>query len=265
MAKAVVEDPVLRPRTKCIKLTAMGKRCKRWSTRGSKLCRGHKEEAQTGVHPNNTRSRPPEAPDHSSRSTTRGGLTTHAQKAHFSATQYVINQQSKAALEKLGVETAEITDPKRVLLDSVNSAWRQRQVWEGMLAAIPQDDWAHVGEPPEPGLPYTAKGARIEVIQKLLGEATKTAARVSKLALDAGIEERIVRLAEEQAALIADTVRAGIIAAIGSLNLSKEAEASAIEAALGRASQKLMELAAGGEQIVEAVSSTRKVPVEVRQ
>jgi hypothetical protein len=101
----------------------------------------------------------------------------------------------------------------------------------------------------------SAKGARIETIQRFLTEATKTAARTSKLAIDAGIEERLVRLAEEQSALIADTVRAGLIAGIGSLRLSPAAEAAAIAAAVGQAATHLRALAAGqGTEVYEGIA-----------
>jgi hypothetical protein len=112
-----------------------------------------------------------------------------------------------------------------------------------------------VGKVPIPGQLDSARGARIETIQRFLTEATKTAARTSKLAIDAGIEERLVRLAEEQSALIADTVRAGVIAGIGTLRLSPQAEAAAIEAALGQAATHLRALAAGQSgQIIEGIA-----------
>lgn len=177
--------------------------------------------------------------------------------AKASASRFVLNEQSRDALRRLG-QPDNVTDPKQALMDTVRSAWRQRQVWEAMLNAIPEEDWSHVGEVPIPGVPYTAIGARIEIIQKNLGEATKTAARSSKLAIDAGIEERLVRLAEEQAALIADTVRAGLIAGIGALHLSPAAEQAAIEMAVGQAATHLRALAAGDGMIFEGIAEEVK-------
>jgi hypothetical protein len=159
-------------------------------------------------------------------------------------TNYHITTQARAALAKLHKEYDPSLDPKRVLLDTVSSAWRQRQVWEAMLAAVPEEDWALVGTPPIPGSPTSNRGTRIETMQRFLLEATKVAARTSKLAIDAGVEERLVRLAEEQSALIADTIRAGIIAGIGTLRLSPQAEAAAIEQAVGASAHHLRELAA---------------------
>lgn len=167
------------------------------------------------------------------------------------ASTLVVSEQARVALHKLGQEVDSRLDPKLVLLDTVNSAWRQRQVWEQMLSAIPEEDWEQLGKTPIPGVMSSAKGARIEAIQKHLSDATKVAARTSKLAIDAGIEERLVRIAEEQSALIADTVRAGIIAGISILRqqglITQAGEAAAIEAAVGSAATHLRQLAAGAE------------------
>lgn len=222
-------------RQKCIKITFHGTRCKRWATRGSKLCRGHREEIILDP--------PPEA-------RVRGNVT---RKVKSSITGFVIGQQARSALAKLGVRDAG-SDPKSTLLDMVRSSHQQALVWEAMLNSVPDEDWAAIGQVPIPGLIATAKGARIETIQRFLGEATKSAARASKLAIDAGIEERIVKLAEEQSALIADTVRAGLIAGIGALHLSPEAEAAAISSAVGSAAHHLRALAAGGQEILDGVA-----------
>lgn len=226
-------DPVTRQR--CVRQTTQGKRCKFWSTRGSRLCRMHKEEIQIEAVAG------------------QGQRSTMSKQVQRSATKFVLDLQARDALAKLGKEER-VTDPKQVLMDTVRSAWRQRQVWEAMLQSVPADDWSSLGDIPIPGRPATSKGARIEIIQKFLGEATKTASRASKLAIDAGIEERLVRIAEEQSILIADTVRAGLIAGIGSLRLSPQAEAAALEAAVGSAATHLRALAAGDGEIIEGIA-----------
>lgn len=233
------------PRRKCIRLNAKtGKPCTRWAGRGTSLCDGHKAEVL--------------AAEAERQGSQVGKAITR--RARQSVTSWVLDQQARDALAKLG-KTERVTDPKQVLMDTVRSAWRQRQVWEAMLNSIPDADWSQLGSIPIPGLPGTARGARIEVIQRNLAEATKTASRASKLAIDAGIEERLVRLAEEQSALIADTVRAGIIAAIASLGLSGPAESKAMEIALGRAATHLRQLSAGeGEEIIEA-SAVELIPL----
>lgn len=223
-------DPALRKR--CIRQTSKGTRCKRWATRGSKLCQGHKDDAILDA--------PPSA-------VARGGIS-----------RFVLNEQARAALARLG-EPSKMHDPKQALMETVGSAHRQRQIWESMLNSIPEEDWSHLGEVPIPGLKSSAIGARIEAIQRYLGEATKTAARASKLAIDAGIEERLVRLAEEQATLIADTVRSGLIVGIASLHLSPQAEAKAIELALGASATHLRALSTEDVKIVEGISRPVKM------
>lgn len=243
------------PRTQCIKLTRLRKRCKRDAIGTTKLCKAHKAlaELEAAGTPNEDRAGnlggsvypEPEPAD-----LVKAGIHTSVvkqSKQRMSA--FVITEQSRQALDRLGARYDPQLDPKRVLLDNVEAAWRQRQIWEQMLAAIPDDDWQFLGQTPIPGVPQSAKGARIEVIQKFLSEATKVSMRSSKLAIDAGIEERLVRLAEEQSALIADTVRAGIIAGIAALArlgmISEADQAAATDAAIGSAATHLRQLASG--------------------
>lgn len=186
-------------------------------------------------------------------SAARAGISTQltfehaalARRAGQTPGAFALNERARLALSKIGLEPNAGFDPKTALLATVESAWRQARVWEAMLTQIPDEDWQYVGTVPIPGLIGTAKGARIELIQRNLAEATKTSAKVSKMAIDAGIEERLVRLAEEQSALIADTVRAGIVAAIASLRLTPKNEALALEAALQSAASRLRVLASG--------------------
>jgi hypothetical protein len=226
------------PRQRCIKVTRGGQRCTRWATTGSKLCRPHLDEIKP---------RGPLTPEDRARRQLTKVVAANVSK-------FVLNEQAKVALKRLGLSPGH-TDPKTVLLEAVRSSWQQAQVWESMLASVPEDDWSQVGKVPIPGQSESARGARIETIARFMLETTKVAARTSKLAIDAGIEERLVRLAEEQSALIADTVRAGLIAGIGTLGLSPQAEAAAIEMAVGRAATHLRTLAAGaGGQIIEGIA-----------
>lgn len=166
-----------------------------------------------------------------------------------------VTERAKQALEKLGQSTdLNSLDPKLVLLDMVHTAHQQVLLWKAMLMATPDEDWANLGMPPIPGLKATAGGARIEVVQKHLEAAIKNAAKISATAITAGLSERMVRLAEEQSALIADTVRAATIAAIGSLKLTPQAEAAAIDAAMGAAANHLRALSIGGATVVDGVA-----------
>lgn len=236
------------PRAICTAITRTGARCKHPTTRGrSGLCKFHLRQAK--VRAGELKGGPPPAGHVIAAET-----TNLKKRAHDSLASFQLNTQALAALSKLGLEPNGNFDPKTALLATVESAWRQARVWEAMLASIPQDDYEELGVVPIPGQRASARGARLEIIQRNLTEATKASARISKLAIDAGIEERLVRLAEEQSALIADTVRAGIIAAIGALRLTPQAEAIAIEAATQSAAHHLRLLAAGGEEVVEGIA-----------
>lgn len=243
------------PKTQCVKLTSLNKRCKRAAIGVTQLCKSHSAQAQaqlateaeldaaldSSFNPDNPRL--DKYPQPTPAGIQRGAITSALKKQTLST--FVVNEQARSALQRLGKPSN--TDPRQTLLDLVASSWRQQQVWEQMLAAIPEDDWSMVGVTPVPGSQHSAKGARIEAIQKFLGEATKAAARTSKLAIDAGIEERLVRLAEDQAALIADTVKSGITSAIRvlalSLKLSPENAKLVLDEALGSAAHQLRLLA----------------------
>lgn len=247
-------------------MTPKGTRCKRNAGVGGKLCRIHAAVAQ-GAYP---------GPDPEPSDVVRGGIATKVaseQNQRMAAAvngrnrkvgantvaKLVVSEQARNALARLGTPIGpnDRVDPKSALMDTVRSAWQQRQVLESMLANVPEEDFDLIGTPPIPGSKSSSRGARVEVIMRNLSEATKNAARISKLAIDAGIEERLVRLAEEQSALIADTVRAAVIAAIGSLRLSPNAEAAAIQQAVGAAANHLRALAAGefGDSAVTVIAA----------
>lgn len=283
--------PEAGPRPRCIALNRInGLRCRRLVTKGkTQLCRVHLAKAKAAPDfeayleeltkpPTTGPSRPIEGrkksvgateanPDYTvdpkPEDLVKRGITTTVIRQHKSATALVISAQAKRALEKLGQPydpNATRHDPKEVLLALVASAWQQQQVWEAMLAAIPDEDFNSIGMTPIPGDPLTSKGTRIEAIQKFLDQATKTASRISKMAIDAGIEERLVRLAEEQQALIADTVRAGLVAAVAdlvrSLRLSPADEANLLQSALGAAATQLRALASGKPpEVIEGVAT----------
>lgn len=278
-------SPEAGPRSQCIAINRVnGKRCRRLVTKGrAKLCRLHlamvranpelEGDLTSGPQPKPKltpaqqvkadRLTGSEGSDRPIEAAVKRGITTSLTRRHKSATQLVLTANAKNALRKLGQPydpSAQRQDPKEVLLGLVASAWLQQQVWAAMLDAIPNEDWQWIGVTPIPGNQATSKGVRIEQIQKLLGDATQRAARISKMAIDAGIEERLVRLAEEQQALIADTVRAGLIAAMAGfvqqLHLTKAQEAQALDAALGAAANHLRRLASGAPpEVIDGVAT----------
>lgn len=244
-----------KPRSTCIQVSRhSGQRCKRYTTVGSRLCRSHllmaRGESTQGnsVKGGQAVKAKNEANDMIHDAETNDGvrLTRKRSQNLQNATGLVVSEQARAALAKLGtpLSAQDKVDPRVALLDTVRSAVRQREVWESMYASIPEPDWSALGMPPIPGSTASAKGARIEVISKNLAEATKNASRIAKMAIDAGIEERLVRLAEEQSALIADTVKAAVIAAVGSLGLSALDESTTLDNALHAAATHLRLLAA---------------------
>ena len=280
------------PRPQCIAINRVnGLRCRRLITQGrTKLCRLHLAKAKAAPDPETylaELSQPPKtgparpdeyrgqragdpdglkgAPNPRPQDVVKRGISTSVIRQHKSATALVISAQSRRALEKLGqpfdpTDPKSRRDPKEILLELVASAHQQVLVWAAMLSAIPEADFDQIGVTPIPGNPATSKGTRIEALQKFLTDSTKTAARISKMAIDAGIEERLVRLAEEQQALIADTVRAGLLAALAQLvrelRLSPEAEAQALSAGLGAAANHLRMLAAGTPpEVIEGVAT----------
>lgn len=292
------------PQQQCVALNRInGKRCRRWATSGrGRLCKTHKALAQSqnlteaeltaapSSGPSIRSDEPPASgPEPGAAGLSRAGISTkvkgQAAKAgiivdlkqrgrvrngqpttRLPATTYVLNEQAKAALAKLGepFDPSKHFDPKVVLLDMVNSAWQQQRIWVAMLATVDEADWQQLGVTPIPGNPASSKGARIEAIQKYLSEATKVASRISSSAISAGIEERLVRLAEEQQIMIADTVRAALVAGVAALiksfHLGPEAETRAIEAAVGAAANHLRQLAAGGTDVVQTVESVVSTP-----
>jgi hypothetical protein len=266
----------------CIALNKHGKRCRRKPSRKNGLCKLHEQIAAAkaaGTYDDSVGSGGT-APDPSANDLSKAGLTTSMRRkqrqvadgeltvaeafGYPETKQFVLTEQARDALKKLGAPLDAGKDPKLTLLSMVSSAHHQAQIWEAMLMSVPDSDWELVGTPPIPGIPATAGGARIEVIQKHLSDATAKAARISDLAIKAGIAERMVRLAEEQSMLIADTVRAATIAAIGTLRLPAEAEKAAIDAALGAAAYHLRALAAGDKPILDGIAvNVSESPLEL--
>ena len=118
------------------------------------------------------------------------------------------------ALHKLGLEPQE-RDPREVLLEAVYTSASMAQALQGLVRDLTEKHLEGIGEldfqPDGEGgvVPVPdRKGSIAEARLTLLGTWTDRAARVAKMALDAGIEERMVRLAESQAQVIVRTLRA---------------------------------------------------------
>lgn len=107
---------------------------------------------------------------------------------------------SKHALMKLGVPIT--VEPRQALLDQVYTAYGMQQAASLLAQQIRPEDLNSDNED-------IRMAARAKL--SLLSEWTDRVARVSKMALDAGIEERLVKLAERQGDAIVAIVRAIVL------------------------------------------------------
>ena len=123
-----------------------------------------------------------------------------------------------AALRKLGetVEPWERKDPRDALLDVVHQSYTMKSALEALIRDMGESDVGGIGKMitlQTPDGPITVPhhgGAMATTRIKLYGEALDRCAKVSKMAMDVGIEERMVRLAERQAVEIAEVIRASV-------------------------------------------------------
>jgi hypothetical protein len=100
----------------------------------------------------------------------------------------VIGKQLDEALEELGATTDD--DPASVLLEAVAHASRMRRVLAAAVGSLSIESTSLYG-------PDHLGDARPHVLELMLREWSDRATRYAKLAIDAGFEERRVRVAEE--------------------------------------------------------------------
>lgn len=179
MAAPKEPTPQKQPKEKCkARSTTTGKRCGRWPAKGQRVCVFH------------------------------GG---NAPQAKAAAQRRVAEQKARAALETYGRKVD--TSPTEALLDEVrwtagHVQWLRDRVRELEQAAL---TWG-VTEQVEkqagefPGVDTTSSAAP-NVWLDLYQRERKHLVDVCKAAISAGIEERRVKLAEQQGALLADVIR----------------------------------------------------------
>jgi hypothetical protein len=130
-------------------------------------------------------------------------------------------QQLKAAvkaLRKLGehVEPWDRVDPRDALLDVVHQAYTMKSALESLIIDLKEDAIEHMGasvtvQTPDGPITIPHNGGVVAMTRiRLYNEALDRVAKVSKMAMDVGIEERMVRLAERQAVEIADVIKAAV-------------------------------------------------------
>jgi hypothetical protein len=131
-------------------------------------------------------------------------------------------QKAVSALRKLGekVEPWERVDPREALLDVVHQAFTYKDALQFLINDLSEKDVDGIGKMMtiESGVegvgaiqvPH-AGGAKSVVRMKMFEAALDRCARISKMALDAGIEERYVKLAERQSEIVAEVIRASVV------------------------------------------------------
>jgi hypothetical protein len=119
---------------------------------------------------------------------------------------------AEGALIKLGVPIT--AEPRDVLLQQVYHAYGMQQAASRMLQDVNPEDFSSDDREVK---------AAAKAIEFMYSEWTDRAARISKMALDVGIEERLVKLAERQGDVIVGIIRAVVIG----LELSPELQRKA--------------------------------------
>lgn len=143
-------------------------------------------------------------------------------------------------LQKVGAVGSARRDPREVLLDTVSRAHQMVAVLDFMVREFEGEDLELLGLENEmrvvqvgrvaAAIPtkQALRASHIKSVLDLHGKWVAEAARISKMTISAGIEDRMVRLAEQQSRVIADVIRA----TLESLPISAETRAQAlIEAA----------------------------------
>jgi hypothetical protein len=140
---------------------------------------------------------------------------THGGGTAVAARRQEVNSQialTVKALKELGVNVVQ-RDPREVLLEQVYNSSAMAQALAGLVRDLDEPHISAIGDidyietedgvVPVPDRQGAIAQARLDLYAQWIDRAARTA----KMALDSGIEERLVRLAEGQATLIVTTVR----------------------------------------------------------
>lgn len=165
-----------------------GKRCGAWAIPGGTVCKWH------------------------------GGNTPNAKKA---AAQRLQEDQARADAARFAARTD--IHPADALLELVQYQAGIVDYWRGRVEDVNDADleWGVTREKTGGDDAGTTSEAAPHIAYRLLTEAQDKLAAYAAAALKAGVDERRVRLAEQQGALVAQVIR-GVLAA---LNLTPEQEA----------------------------------------
>jgi hypothetical protein len=103
--------------------------------------------------------------------------------------------KAEAAVTKLGLVIDK--DPREILLDQVYSAYGMVVAARQLIQDIPVTDMF-----PEQGTPADSRAWETKGMVAFYSDWVDRAARLAKMALDAGIDERLVKLAESQSNIV---------------------------------------------------------------
>lgn len=119
-------------------------------------------------------------------------------------------------LKQVGsADAADLRDPRQVLLEQVTRSHQMVAVLDAMVRELTEADMRLLGYEDEAFslgvLTRRALKARhVRAVLELHGKWVAEASRISKMTMSAGVEERLVRLAEQQSRLIADVIRGAL-------------------------------------------------------
>lgn len=130
-------------------------------------------------------------------------------------------QQLRAAvktLRRLGehVEPWDRKDPRDALLDVVHESYIVKEALKYLVQDLEEKEVEGMGkmiqvDTPDGPITVPHSGGAMAITRiRLYNEALDRAAKLSKMAMDVGIEERMVKLAEGQAVEIAEIIKASI-------------------------------------------------------
>lgn len=176
----------------CTARNREGTRCGRWAMKGQNVCAMH------------------------------GGKAPQAREA---AARRVADTNARAAVARLGGRRD--IHPAEALLDLVHWTAGEVDYWRQRVTQLEEDQltWGTTqhreGTGPEGPIDVTTQAAAPHIAYTMLERASDRLASYATAALKAGVDERRVRLAEQQGALVAGVIRA----ILAELNLSPAQQA----------------------------------------
>lgn len=173
-----------------------------------------------------------------------GGSSPQAREAgKIRAAKMAAHDEARRMVARAGTDA----DPIEHLLESLHRSAALVEVWGRMVADLDNRGEVEAGDIPgrirgwtewsdedadyDPLLVRNSKGRwRLHPFVEEYQEALDRRAKFAKLALDAGVAERRVQIAEDQAELVADAVRA----AVDGMDVDDQAKQDAVKRAAGR-------------------------------